>query len=412
MTETEYQTLSAENLAFNISPQVSAAPEPVAASTSLPIAVIPVQAPAQVEAIPSAQVEDQLGQQSSPQPQPQPQPQPLSQSQPQPQPHQQQSVESTMFREANGARCSEVRPTVYALCSLHCKRNSQLKGVHANAQFNRLARAATQQEFDYRFNQIRSTASSFTCEYILAHKDEFSYMGLSTRQGLQTNYGQVSTNPVEQCNAHMKTLRSSGPVTLCRELLSSLASLYARRYKQAYDVKFVEHKMVVPAILKIVKSHSDTMLKGKWCNSVVSFKKISSGQSTDTKYHMLSYIVRKDTQQFNVSLISNPDPALQWYNRVICSCSWTLEIGHPCKHASFCLIHPQIVDEFKKIQNSQSFQYDLSMWYSPVYHTATMLEQYNQVVKIPTIFELKCYRIYPPRIYKPAGFKSNFYIYI
>ena len=299
---------------------------------------------------------------------------------------------------------SELRPTVFALCSLHCKRNSQLKGVHANAEFNRLARAATQEEFDFRFNQIKSTASAATCDYILSHKDEFSYMGLSKKQGLETNYGQVSTNPVEQCNAHMKTLRSSGPTTLCREFLASLASLYASRHANARDLKFNQHFMVMPDTLQLVKTNSDIMLKGKWTNRIVSLQYVSFGQqSANETFPQLTYLVAKDTEQYKVTLISNSDPTIKWHKKVLCSCIWTLEVGLPCRHAGFCLIYPKIDEAFKNIQQSPRFQYDLSFWYSPVYHTSTMIEQYNHVVNIPTIIEMKCHRIYPPKIFKPAG---------
>ena len=68
-----------------------------------------------------------------------------------------------------------------------------------------------------------------------------------------------------------------------------------------------------------------------------------------------------------------------------------------------CLVYPRLLDRNDTFQIASLFRYDLIRWYSPVYHTNVILEQYNEIVISPTVTELISHEIYSPNILKSAG---------
>ena len=305
-----------------------------------------------------------------------------------------------------------IPPTVYALCSLHCKRNSKFKGLNSDAQFNGLARAATIAEFNIRFDKLKQAtkATPKICEYIEEHKDDFTYVGLAEKQGLKTNYGQVSSNPVEQCNAHMKNLRSCGPVTLCRNYLLELGARFTERHRQAQEFIDKQKLSVVPHALSSVKASADRMKKNKWNSHIQNI--LQGYDEAGVEFQKVTYVVSlaQSAIQFVVQLISLPSRSRKWFENVLCDCNYTLANGYPCRHASLCLVYPKLLDRNNTVQIASLFRYDLSRWYSPVYHTNVMLEQYNKVVISPTVTELISYEIYSPNILKSAGNDIFYYL--
>jgi len=318
------------------------------------------------------------------------------------------------------------KATVFALCALHAMRNA-LKGNNGKKQVSNastlitsLARAATQHQYNNCLERMTKVASPTFMNYVVSHSNEFTYMGLNQTQGLLTNYGLDTNNPVEQSNNRFAEIRSRAVVDMFTEFIKNQGSLFTAKLRKAIEYKRQLNYTVVPAILSKTKLLAVSMQKEQWTNQIISWNENANSNNDGTTIIRVTYIVCTSTQTAITSSSSSASSSgmksyqvtlsnqsnSQWFENVVCPCNWTLTTGRPCKHAAFCLLFPSAIDSNKFFQTSAHFKFDLSKWYSDVYHLDTMVKQYNVSITAPCFDSLVHYQLWPPRIMKLSGRKS------
>jgi len=303
--------------------------------------------------------------------------------------------------------------TVFALCAIHAMRNAKMLHKDSYSSITALAKAATQEEFDKKLENLKTKVSPSCYDYIVKHHEEFSYIGLQKTQQLKTNFGQVTNNPVEQTNFHLMECRKSPVIDMLQSLLKHLGTTYTLKALKAKEYKDVHCLSVCPAISKITLELGTSMRNAGWVNSISSIISNEEDEEGNTIVNVIfSVVLEKRTlisgierKSYSVQLINNNQSI--WNNNIICKCGWTMSTGRPCKHAAFCLCFPRTTDINKQDYVLGQFRYDMKRFYSTVYHVDTMIKQYSSVIRGPTFNSLIRYKIFPPFILKRCGRKKN-----
>jgi len=320
--------------------------------------------------------------------------------------------------EANGSNNNIVKTstegTVFALCAIHAMRNAKMLNKDCYSTITALARAPTQEEFDEKLEYLKKKVSPSCYDYVVNHHEEFTYIGLRKIQQLQTNFGQVTNNPVEQTNYHLMDCRSSPVIDMLQSLLQHLGSTYTSKLMKAKEYKDIYFLSICPAISKKTLELGEQMRNSGWVNSISSILTSDEDEKGNSVTIVIfSIVLEKKTpptgeihrKSNNVQIRNDNQKA--WSDNILCSCGWTLSTGRPCKHAAFCLCFPRSTDLNKQEYVLGQFRYDMKRFYSVAYHVDAMIKQYSTIIYCPTFSTLIPYRIFPPNIMKRSGRKKN-----
>ena len=253
--------------------------------------------------------------------------------------------------------------TVFALCALHAMRNAMKSSGGCSgksgksitpSQITSLARAPTDFQFDIRLERIRTTASPNFFKYIESHTSDFTYMGLHKNQGLLTNYGLVTNNPVEQSNNHFAGIRSSPVVDMFQTFIINQGILFTKKLKKALEYQNEHNCTVVPQILSVTKDLAQSLHNALWTNTIINFQQ-STSLLNNSNITTITYVVStsstvtsSELKSYQVTITN--DCSKKWSENIVCPCNWTLSTKRPCKHAAFYLCFPSVIDVNKKIK--------------------------------------------------------------
>ena len=200
-------------------------------------------------------------------------------------------IRTAMVTSNNHSLNSNLPKTVFALCAIHAMRNAKLTTFHSYGRITSLARACTQSDFDKKMLSLKKHVSPSSYQYIENHVDEFTYLGLRKTQGLQTNFGQVSNNPVEQNNNHIKTIRSSPVVYMFHHMLKCLGAQYTRKLNLAIKYRNIFKQSVCPDIAEKTLKSAKSLQNKRWTNHITHHNYSFSSTQSNYPVTLLIYNV-------------------------------------------------------------------------------------------------------------------------
>ncbi len=186
--------------------------------------------------------------------------------------------------------------------------------------------------------------------------------------GLDTNYGEVTSNAAENQNHSLRVFRSLSIAAGIIHFMEKTKTLFAVRRKDAL-LESNETRTVTAEITKKVYSQAIELRKLRWTLS--NLVKDSSGFSVQ-----LSVFDGKFKR--NIKLNASADSSFTFKERMECSCRYTEMHGYPCFHVAFALVFLPINSYPPSV-----WSYASKKWYSPVYYIENYIAQYATDIDVP-----------------------------
>jgi hypothetical protein len=140
----------------------------------------------------------------------------------------------------------------------------------------------------------------------------------------------------------------------------------------------------------------------RWENCVVAVQ-YDYELVDEIKYVQFRVNVNKGAGCFNVRIYADTSPNLPWYERILCSCNWTLSSGRPCAHASFCIRFPNLDNKLPKEKFFAHFSTHRKIFYSNAHSVNRMIHQYSSAVIFPEWDHLVPETIFPWEFLAQSG---------
>ena len=218
--------------------------------------------------------------------------------------------------------------TVYGCCSTHTLDNCGTKAKEAVTLMTKLARAGNETTQNYYLGLMREACGDEVADKIVYRLPRFSsltYMEL----GLESNYGWVTSNPVEQTFSDDQLLRSLPPTRATLLVVEEMATKISTCKLEA-EKDFAKGKKVVPSEVEAIKSLAKEA-RSKWEVKLVSIEEEGGEQlkfSVSNLRRTAVFPVILRPGEYTGPLESwelpiAPNGELRWHHRAACPCGAT-----------------------------------------------------------------------------------------